>query len=87
MRKYLYIEKYILELVMVILSPSSNREIIILELHSQETKNVLTCTFDIIDKGPSKMYFLEMVEYGKAIMIWKNFRTSGWKILRDSNGW
>lgn len=31
-----YIEKYILELVMVILSPSSNREIIILELYSHK---------------------------------------------------
>ena len=39
---------------MVILSPSSHREIIILELYSQAMQNAPTCTFDIIDNGPSK---------------------------------
>ena len=39
---------------MVIFSPSSHREIIILELYSQATQSAPTCTFDIIDNGPSK---------------------------------
>ena len=44
---------------MVILSPSSYREIIILELYSQAIQNAPTYTFDIIENGPSKINSLE----------------------------